>query len=171
MLLSMLPAICFADHLDTSLERCKDKRESIEKILVEEGVSKDYFFLALAESGCRGQAKSNKGAVGLWQLSKPTAINYGLTVNSHVDERLDLEKSTRAAAKYIKHLNKSFSEFRWVIAAYNAGGSNLRRKVNYDLGKFSRVRDVSRESYNLAITVERWRNEERKRTNRTSGTE
>lgn len=154
----LVPSASYAGHLETSLDRCSDIRGEIEAILESENVSKDFFYLALAESGCRTDARSKAGAVGLWQLSKPTARTYGLTVNEELDERLDWRKSTRAAARYIAHLEESFDGLRWVVAAYNAGGSNLKRKLKFRTKEpFTVVRDVSRASYELAVTVDRWR--------------
>lgn len=162
LFLLLVPSASYAGHLETSLDRCSDIRGEIEAILESENVSKDFFYLALAESGCRTDARSKAGAVGLWQLSRPTARTYGLTVNDELDERLDWRKSTRAAARYIKHLKETFKEFRWVIAAYNAGGTNLRRRTFYRMGdEFSTVKKHYPDAYNLGVTVDGWKNRRR----------
>ena len=98
----------------------------IEKILAEEGMPDDLKYLAVAESGLEN-ATSPMGAKGFWQFMKGTAQEYGLTVNSEVDERLDIEKSTRAACKYLKRLHGQFDSWILAAAAYNMGGPNLKK--------------------------------------------
>ena len=73
----------------------------IEPILKEEGVPDDFKYLAVIESGLT-QVVSPAGASGFWQFMKKTAPEYGLEVSSSVDERYDVEKSTRAACAYLK---------------------------------------------------------------------
>lgn len=99
---------------------------TIERILAEEGVPEDLKFLAVAESGL-SNASSAAGAEGCWQFMKPTGTGYGLEINGEVDERYHLEKSTRAACKYLKDYYKEFGDWRWVAAAYNMGGPNVRK--------------------------------------------
>lgn len=98
----------------------------IEKILAEEGLPDDLKYLAVAESSL-SNAKSPAGARGCWQFMKGTGQEYGLTVNSEVDERLHLEKSTRAACKYLRKLKSQFGSWTFAAAAYNMGGANLRK--------------------------------------------
>ncbi|MBK7410281.1 MAG: lytic transglycosylase domain-containing protein [Saprospirales bacterium] len=111
----------------------------IEQILKEEGVPEDLKYLAVAESGLR-QATSLADARGVWQFLKDTGVEYGLEVNSEVDERFHLEKSTRAACAYFKNLKGRFGTWTLAAAAYNMGGSNLsetmesqRAKTFFDL--------------------------------------
>lgn len=101
------------------LERCEPYRESVEAMLESEGVSKDYYFLMVAESRCTERAKSKSGALGFWQLMPSTARRFGCT-DPH-----DLRCATIAAAHYIKHLEGTFKSFDLVIMAYNMGGHNL----------------------------------------------
>lgn len=152
-------APCFAwptpNSLDTYIERVEPHRAIICDILADEGLPCKWIALALAESGGDAANVSPKGAAGLWQLMPATARAFGLRVDSKVDERLDIEKSTRAAARYIrKHLATFHGDIEWVVAAYNAGGSNLRRKTGYRKGMdFDIVKRVSYPSYALAKTV------------------
>lgn len=98
----------------------------IERILAEEGVPDDLKYLAVAESSL-SNATSVAGAKGVWQFMSPTGKGYGLEINEEVDERYHLEKATRAACKYLKDYYKEFGDWRWVAAAYNMGGPNVRK--------------------------------------------
>ena len=92
----------------------------IEKILEEEGVPDDFKYLAVIESGLEN-VRSPKGAKGFWQLMRGTAREYGLEVNSNVDERYHLELSTRAACRYLKKAKKRFGSWTLAAAAFNRG--------------------------------------------------
>lgn len=122
--LTLVPMAAIADG---RLERCEPYRERVQEILMWQGLSPDFYYLMVAESGCRTDAKSNKGAVGFWQLMPTTARHYGLTVTRGADDRTDWEKSTIAATRYLLHLSTMFNDFDDVIRAYNMGGHNLRR--------------------------------------------
>jgi hypothetical protein len=65
----------------------------------------------------------------------------------------DLEQSTRGAAKYLKSLIDRFHTMEWVVAAYNAGGTNLKRVTGYPNADFRKVRKVRPEAYGLAMKV------------------
>jgi len=110
------------------LKRSKRYFETIEPILKKYGVPDDFKYLAMAESGLENVVSPAK-AVGVWQILEPTAKEYGLEVNSVVDERYDLEKSTEVACKF---LLQSYNEFgNWTIAAatYNAGRNGLENQI------------------------------------------
>jgi hypothetical protein len=98
----------------------------IDSILREEGVPADFKYLAAAESSLE-HARSPAGARGVWQFMAPTARSYGLRITGEVDERYHLEKSTRAAARYLKDYYRQFGDWHKVAAAYNMGGPNLRK--------------------------------------------
>lgn len=98
----------------------------IEAILAEEGVPDDLKYLAVAESGL-SEATSVAGAKGVWQFMTPTGKHFGLEINQEVDERFHLEKATRAACQYLKEYHREFGDWRWVAAAYNMGGPNVRK--------------------------------------------
>lgn len=98
----------------------------IEPILAEEGVPDDLKYLAVAESGL-SEATSVAGAKGVWQFMTPTGKHFGLEINEQVDERFHLEKATRAACQYLKEYHREFGDWRWVAAAYNMGGPNVRK--------------------------------------------
>lgn len=98
----------------------------MDKVLIEMGVPTDFKYLAVAESDLRN-ATSAANAKGFWQFRKLAAKEYGLEVNSEVDERYHLEKATRAAAKYLKWLHRKFGSWSNACAAYNMGPTNFSR--------------------------------------------
>lgn len=160
------PCVAFSappmlSSVETYLNRVEPIRAQIEAILEEEGVPRYFVFLALAESGGDPQNISPRGAAGLWQLMPHTARAYGITEA----DRLDVAKSTRAAAKYIKHLLAMFdNNFLWAVAAYNAGGHNLKAATGYKPGMdFSIVKTTRPAAYALARTVQRMEAEYGKR--------
>ena len=111
-------------HADTRLENCLEYKESIETYLHQEGVSKDYFYLAVCESGCKIKT-SSKGARGFFQLMPFTFKHYADESCKDID---DIKCNTIAAARYIKHLQKRFNNIYILVKAYNRGGTNLIKK-------------------------------------------
>lgn len=101
----------------------------IEPILQKNGVPDDFKYLAAAESGLRN-VTSPAGAKGYWQIMSSTAKQYGLEVNSYVDERCHLEKSTEAACKYLNGAYKEFGNWALVAASYNAGRAGISRQLD-----------------------------------------
>ena len=95
-------------------------------------------YLPIIESALNPKAVSRVGATGLWQFMIGTGKQYGLQVNSLVDERRDPVKSSYAAARYLKDLYKIFGDWNLVIAAYNCGPENINkaiRRANATTGK------------------------------------
>lgn len=102
---------------------------AIKNILSEYEIPPEFLYLVMAESNFSNRAYSRKRASGLWQFMPLTAKHYGLKIDEYVDERRDLVKATRAAAKYLSSLHKRFG--RWYLAAiaYNCGGGRLNYAI------------------------------------------
>ncbi len=92
-------------------------------------------YLPVIESALNPKAVSRVGATGLWQFMLSTGKQYGLTVNSLVDERRDPVKSSQAAARYLSDLYKIFGDWNLVIAAYNCGPENINKAIRRAGGK------------------------------------
>lgn len=102
---------------------------TIKNILAEYDIPAEFLFLAMAESNFSTKAYSRKRASGLWQFMPSTGKLYGLKINEYVDERRDLIKSTKAAAKYLSHLHKKFGKWYLAAIAYNCGGGRLSKAI------------------------------------------
>ena len=117
---SILPAVAFCEP-DGRLARCEPFRPAVTKILRENGVPERFYYLMVAESGCRGlDVWSRKGAVGFWQMMPATGKAHGC------EDLEDLECATRAAASYLRDLSTRFRGDD-IIAAYNQGGHNFAK--------------------------------------------
>ena len=86
-------------------------------------------YLPIIESALNPKAVSRVGATGLWQFMPATGKQYGLELNSLVDERRDPVKSSYAAARYLKALHRIFGDWNLVIAAYNCGPENINKAI------------------------------------------
>ena len=142
-LLVAIPSIASGQDYSVWLERCEPYRQQVEQILTTEGVSTDYYYLMVAESKCTDGARSHAGAQGFWQLMPSTARHFGCL---HPE---NLECATKAAAHYIKSLEKRFKTFREVIAAWNMGGHNYSRigkKSAEAIGLIQRTMAIKKES-------------------------
>jgi membrane-bound lytic murein transglycosylase D len=121
----------------------KNRRKSFERLL---GVSQFYFplfeeelaknnipleikYLAVVESALNPKAVSRVGATGLWQFMYQTGKQYGLNIDSYVDERSEPLKASQAASVYMNNMYKIFGDWDLVLAAYNSGPGNVAKAI------------------------------------------
>ena len=100
----------------------------IEPILKKNNIPDDFKYLALIESGL-DNVVSPAGAAGFWQILKGTAREHGLEVNSAIDERYNLEKSTQVACEYLNDAYAKFGSWTMAAASYNMGKNGARRRI------------------------------------------
>lgn len=127
----------------------KNRQKSLQRLM---GLSAYYFphfekeldahnmplelkYLAIVESALNPRARSRVGATGLWQFMYATGKEHGLDVNSYVDERSDLDKSTKAACEYLTRVYNRFKDWDLALASYNSGPGNVSKAIRRSGGK------------------------------------
>jgi membrane-bound lytic murein transglycosylase D len=123
------------DFFIASYRRSGRYRPMILDALEESGLPTELSWLPLVESGFKARAISKAGALGLWQFISYTGLRYGLSRNNWVDERMDPQKATKAAIKYLTELEGLFGDWDTALAAYNCG----ERRVLSVIGAQSNV--------------------------------
>lgn len=116
-------------HMERYLSRSTRYEKLMKKVLKDNGLPEDLFYIALIESGFNSQARSHASAVGYWQFIRGTGKRYGLEINSLVDERKDPVLATQAAAEYFKGLYSVFGSWYLAMASYNVGENRVKREV------------------------------------------
>ena len=110
------------------LRRSKRIFSLVVPILKKNGIPEDLKYLMAIESNLDPKAVSTAGAAGLWQFMKGTAQEFGLEVNTEVDERFHIEKETEAACRYLKNAYAKYGDWLTVAASYNAGQGGISRR-------------------------------------------
>ena len=120
----------FQSSTALSLKRAHRYFPEIEKILKDENVPNDFKYLAVIESGL-AQAVSPVGAQGFWQFMPFTAKEFHLEMSNEVDERLHIEKSTRAACAYIRNAHEVLDDWLLTAASYNRGIGGVKQDMKW----------------------------------------
>lgn len=124
--------LAFTYMHSTSLQMLKKANRYfpiVEPILKANGIPDDFKYLMVIESNMNPTARSGAGAAGLWQFMQGTGRDYGLEVNSNVDERYHIEKATRAACRYLKDAYAKYNDWVAVAASYNAGQARIASQL------------------------------------------
>lgn len=126
-------------------------RSKIVKALKEAGLPEELSWLPLIESGFKSSALSSARALGLWQFIPSTGYKFGLKRDEWVDERMDADKSTRAAIAYLQELHQLFGDWATVLAAYNCGEARVLKvirgqNINYLDNFWDLFRNLPRET-------------------------
>lgn len=106
-----------------------------EEVLSRYHLPMELKYMAVIESMLNPVATSRAGARGIWQFIFQTARDYGLEINSYVDERLDVEKAIDAAARYLRDAYKIFGDWALAISSYNCGAGNVSKAIRRAGGK------------------------------------
>ncbi|HEX5733563.1 MAG TPA: lytic transglycosylase domain-containing protein [Blastocatellia bacterium] len=144
--------------MEAGLQRSVRYRHMAERIFKEEGIPTDLIWLAQVESNWNPYAFSSAAAKGIWQFIPSTGVRFGLAQNYWVDERSNPEKSTRAAAKYLKWLSTRYKgDWMLALAAYNTGEGNIdsaiARSGSRDFWRIHRGGYIANETRNYVPAI------------------
>lgn len=119
-------------HFNIKVERAKAYFPIIERVFREEGLHDDFKYLVLQESALIPDAVSVSDAVGFWQFKDFTAMEVGLRVDNHIDERMNIVAASRGAARYMKKNNQFFDNWLHTLQAYQMGPGGAMRALKKD---------------------------------------
>lgn len=143
--------------MEKGLQRIGKYLNLFRDAFAEEEIPQDLVYMAHVESLFEPRAYSRARAKGIWQFVTGTARLYGLKVDWWIDERSDIVKSTRAAARHLKDLHATFGDWHLALAAYNAGAGKisrvLRRHGQIDYWTMARRRLLPRETRNYVPSI------------------
>ena len=139
-------------HMERYLARSTRYEKLMKKVLRDNGLPEDLFYIALIESGFSSHATSHASAVGYWQFIRGTGKRYGLEITPFVDERRDPVFATQAAAEYFKGLYSVFGSWYLAMASYNVGENRVKREVmnhyTRDFWELARKKRLPKETIN-----------------------
>lgn len=125
-----LIAFTYSHNMSTlMIKRANKYFPQIEPILERMGIPDDLKYLMVIESNLDPQAQSGAGAAGLWQFIQSTGREYGLEVNSNIDERYNTYKATEAACRFLKEAYSKYGNWMTVAASYNGGQQGMDRRI------------------------------------------
>lgn len=136
------------DFLMSTFKRGESFFPKIANVLTKHGLPTELKVIIAIESGFKSSVVSKAGAVGYWQMMDEMACDYGLKIRKggkHIDERKNLEKSTAAAAKFLKTMYSDYdNNILLTVAAYNCGAGNVRKAIKYsgvDVADFWKIKE------------------------------
>lgn len=139
-------------HMERYLARSTRYEKLMKKVLRDNGLPEDLFYIAMIESGFSSRATSHAAAVGYWQFIRGTGKRYGLKMDKFVDERRDPVLATQAAADYFKGLYSVFGSWYLAMASYNVGENRVKKEVmnhyTRDFWELAKKRRFPRETIN-----------------------
>lgn len=141
-------------HMERYLARSTRYEALMKKVLRDNKLPEDLFYIALIESGFSSSARSHASAVGYWQFIRGTGKRYKLDIDKMVDERRDPVMATQAAAEYFKDLYKIFNSWYLSMASYNVGEGRVLKAVKkyktkdfWELAKIRRALPAETDNY------------------------
>ncbi|MCG9684098.1 lytic transglycosylase domain-containing protein [Vibrio sp. Isolate23] len=119
----------YKKHIEQRLTVNRPLIQDIAQQLSSHSLPLQLILLPMLESSYDPSAISHANAAGLWQLMPATAQRFGLKVNTHQDQRFDIQASTKAAIEYLAFLHNKFDDLALTLAAYNAGEGRVSRAI------------------------------------------
>jgi hypothetical protein len=162
-LLSVLYKVNHRSNPSVLLKRAKKYFPYVEEMLHRYNIPQDFKYLPIIESGFYNYPPNQAGAAGAWSLTENTARSLGLKIGNGIDERMDFEKATIAALKFIKWLYKNLGSWTLTAAAYNGGLERIQQKIkkseHRDYYKLSLCRETAEYVLKIVTIKELFKNQ------------